>query len=241
MQNKPYGFVLGTLVHVPEGTCPIETIRPGDLVLSSATGPDTKVTPKRVLDVQSFPSVRIWSLFVQSLRVEKSGAEEGYVLLSPYQPLGVMGQRDFDSKYNSWAEINVIPMPEYLGYPLDGWFQASGLYDSAGIVLCTFDNVGVDAFYSHSLSTMQNPDWAWGSPFEGSDDGDVYDLSGNRPLRIHSNAENDLDLDTISDEDRVDGELYPYFRRTVYALRVEGENSYFVGKLGFLAQGLVET
>jgi hypothetical protein len=239
MRDKPYGFVLGTLVHVPEGTRPIETIQPGDLVLSSAPGLNTKSIPRRVLDVQTFPSIEIWNLIVQSLRVEKSGSEEGYVLLSPHQPLGVMGKRDFEGHYNSWAEVSVLPMQEYLGHPVDGWFRASDFYDSAGIVLCTFDGVGVDVFDSHALFAMQNPDCAWGNHDSvESPDGRVFDLSGNQPLRLND-ATNDLDLDKVPAGDIVDWEIYPYFRRTIYSLRVEGENSYFVGKLGFLAQGLM--
>jgi hypothetical protein len=87
---------------------------------------------------------------------------------------------------------------------------------------------------------MQNPDWAWGSHDIEVVDGRVYDLSDNQ-LRRLDDATNDLDPDEIPDEDRASTELYPYFRRTIYSLRAEGENSYFVGKLGFLVQGLVET
>ncbi|MBW4552715.1 MAG: Hint domain-containing protein [Aphanocapsa sp. GSE-SYN-MK-11-07L] len=241
MQSKPYGFVLGTLIHTPEGTRQIETIRPGDLVMSSAAGLDSKATPRRVLDVQTFPLVEIWHVMVQSLRVEESGAEEGYVLLSPHQPLGVMGKHDFESHHNLWAEMNVLPMQEYLGHPVDGWLLASDLYDSAGIVLCTFDRVGVDVFGSEPLFAMQNSDWAWGShdsvevPI-----GRAYDLRGNQPIRLND-ATNDLDLDEISEEDIASWGIYPSFRRTIYSLSVEGENSYFVGKLGFLVQGLGET
>jgi hypothetical protein len=243
MQNKPCGFVLGTLIHVPGGTRYIETIRPGDLILSSASGFDSKVTPRQVLDVQTSPSVEIWNFSVQSLRVEKSGSEEDYVLLSRHQRLGVMGKRDFQASYDS-GYLRIRPLPDhgdtslYL-HPGDEWFFARDLYDSAGFVLCTFDNVGVEVLASHALFTMQNPDCAWGSHSIEEILGSVYDLSGNCPRSL-GYAENDLSTDKIPPEDINSCEMYPYFRRTVYSLSVEGENSYFVGKLGFLVQGFVE-
>jgi hypothetical protein len=239
-QHKPYGFVSGTLVHVPGGTRCIETICPGELVLSSAPSLDSQVTPRQVLDVQTFTSVEIWHLVVQSLRVEKGNAEEGYVLPSAYQPLGVMGKCNFESRDDIGAAMSVLPLQEYLGHPVDGWVLAADLYDTAGIILCTFDSVGVNVFGSEPLFAMQNPDWAWGTRDSVEVPvGRVYDLSGNQPARLND-AINDLDPDNIPEEDIASSGIYPSFRRTVYSLTVEGENSYFVGKLGFLAQGSVE-
>lgn len=238
IRNRPYGFVAGTLVHTPGGTVPIQEIQPGDWVLSSGAGIDSKISSRSVLSVDIFSNVEIWNLTIQRQEAGLGDSQEDFILLSSHQPLGIMGQRAFDRQANSWAEMRILPMTNYLGHPAEEWFLASDLYDSAGVVLCTSDCIGVDVIESHPLFTMNNPSWAWGSTYYVEEMvGKVYDLSQNHPIRL-ANSMNDLDLNSIADEGKASSELYPYFCHPIYALRVEGENSYFVGTSGCLSQGL---
>lgn len=246
MKSKTYGFVSGTVVQVPGNTCRIEEIQPGNLILSPTTNPTSEVKPRRVLAVQAFPSVEIWNLTVGSLRENPkvTSFTEDFVLLSRFQPVGVMGKHRYEPHDpNSSKYMGIQPVTGYLRDGIvDGWLPALSLQFSADIVLSTFDGVGVNAYMSHQLFAMQNPDWAWlqgcgDEYYIEYNDGYTFDLSGASPIQLSNVVPNDLDLSAINPADISPDELYPYFRRTIYSLSIEDVNAYFVGNFGILVQG----
>lgn len=65
----------------------------------------------------------------------------------------------------------------------------------------------------------------------------LYGFVSGTIVQVSNLMTNDLDRSTINAADISPNELYPYFRRTLYALSIEDENAYFVGKFGILVQG----
>jgi hypothetical protein len=100
----PGCFPRGTLVDTPEGNCPIERIRPGDVVLSlSRSGKSV--------------SVKVQSVFTTENRLWKVETEEGVLFTTETQPLCLVGKRTLAAgKLQSGNEIlqrrdgNIFPV-----------------------------------------------------------------------------------------------------------------------------------
>jgi hypothetical protein len=142
-------FAAGTPLRTPDGAKPIETVRPGDLVLSRDEGrPDGLVVAKRVEEVYARQG-RIWHLHVGG------------------QVIRTTGEHPFFASGRGWTECRELATGDWLLDEDGRWRQVEDLLDTGEVE--PVYNVRVADFHTYFVGCIEWGFAVWAHNYDWSD------------------------------------------------------------------------